>query len=150
MTKPDFTTELHSIEAGKAFIEALHHANMMFHFEDSPETIGNMVDGVWVDLFTPTESRLIRKRIAELYSMDWAMVGHECPIGYALEVMDAEAYAPTLDRLTEEYAVHIAVHKLPDVCAEELVHHALTDHQRWWLTTFMRRWDAVERANVAR
>lgn len=87
MTKPDFTTPLATIEQGKKFIEALHAADLMFHFEDSPETIGNMRDGEWVMCFTDTEAKQLRARVAELYAMDWATVGHECPIGYALEVM---------------------------------------------------------------
>lgn len=82
----NFVTPLTTVEAGKAWIESLHAADMMFHFEDSPETIISGATGG--DLFTPEQCPLVRKRVAELYSMDWSTVGHECPIGYALEVMD--------------------------------------------------------------
>jgi hypothetical protein len=86
MTKPNLSAALRTIEDGKAFIEALHGADMMFHFEDSPETI---IKGRSDEpLFTRTEAKQVRDRVAELYAMDWATVGHECPIGYALEVME--------------------------------------------------------------
>ena len=90
MTKPDFTTPLTTIDQAKAWIEALVAADMLFHFEDSPETIGNMVSGEWVDLFTKTEAKQVRKRVAELYAMDWSVVGEECPIGYALTITEPD------------------------------------------------------------
>lgn len=81
----DFKTPLKTVEEGKAFIKALHDADMMFHFEDSPETI---ITGLSGDrLFSDEQARDVRDRVDELYGMDWKSVGHECPIGYALEVM---------------------------------------------------------------
>lgn len=76
----DFITPIKNIAAGKAWIEALDAAGMSFHFEDSPETIINGIKGV----------PLVRQRVSELYALDWSEAGHECPIGYALEVMDRD------------------------------------------------------------
>lgn len=81
----DFATSITTIAQGKAFIEALHAAEMMFHFEDSPENIISGATGG--PLFTEAESKMVRQRVDELYALDWAAIGHECPIGYALEVM---------------------------------------------------------------
>jgi hypothetical protein len=86
MTKPDFSAALRTVTDGKAFIEALHASDMLFHFEDNPENIIKGRNGE--PLFTRIESKQVRQRVAELYAMDWATVGHECPIGYALEVME--------------------------------------------------------------
>lgn len=86
----DFVTPIANIDQGKAWIEALHAANLMFHFEDSPETIFNYSAGYAVNhgrTFTDEQCPLIRNRVAELYDLDWSVTGHECPIGYALEVM---------------------------------------------------------------
>lgn len=89
----DFVTPLKAIEQAKAWIEALHAADLLFHFEDSPETIHYYAPG-YVDhgrTFTDAQCKLLRKRVAELYDLDWSPAGHECPIGYALEVMDRVA-----------------------------------------------------------
>lgn len=80
--RPDFATPLKTVAAAKAWIKSLHDADLMFHFEDSPETIISGATGT--DLFTKAESKLVRKRISELYSFDWGHYG--CPIGYALVV----------------------------------------------------------------
>lgn len=85
LSQVDLKTPLKTVEEGKAFIKALHDADAMFHFEDSPETI---ITGLSGDrLFSDEQARDVRARVDELYAMDWASVGHECPIGYALEVM---------------------------------------------------------------
>jgi hypothetical protein len=77
--------QITNLDEGKAFIQALHDADMMFHFEDSPSEI---VKGLYGGpLFTPPEARLVAKRVAELYAMDWKPAGEECPIGYALTIM---------------------------------------------------------------
>lgn len=81
----DLKTPLTTVDAAKAWIESLVAADMMFHFEDDPETIVNGTKGTM--LFTDDEAGDVRDRVEELYSMDWSTVGHECPIGYALEVM---------------------------------------------------------------
>lgn len=77
-----YTTEITNIDEAKAFIQALHEGGMMFHFEDSPETIGNMVDGQWVRLFTDEEADDMAERVEELYALEWPE--HGCPIGFAL------------------------------------------------------------------
>lgn len=84
----DFSKPITSLDEGKAFIEALHASGNLFHFEDSPEDCGNTIDGVWVPSWTPEEAAMLSDRRDELYDLDWAPAGHECPIGYALEVMD--------------------------------------------------------------
>lgn len=86
-----YAAPLATIDEGKKFIEELHAADRMFHFEDSPESIilmGGERDGD--QFFTHAECRDLRRRVSELYTMDWSTVGHECPIGYALEVMDRD------------------------------------------------------------
>ena len=84
----NFSTPITTIEEAKAFIENLNAADMLFHFEDSPETIISGKTGV--ELFTAEECPMVRVRVGELYDLDWSVSGHECPIGYALEVMDRE------------------------------------------------------------
>lgn len=83
----DFVTPITDIASAKAWIEALYAAEMLFHFEDSPTEIGNRVNVEWVPLWTPEQAKLVAARRDELYDLDWSEVGHECPIGYALEVM---------------------------------------------------------------
>lgn len=88
----DFVTPITDLAGGKAWIEALYAADLLFHFEDSPENIHNYAPG-YVDhgrTFTDEQCPLIRQRVAELYDLDWSPAGHECPIGYALEVMDRD------------------------------------------------------------
>lgn len=82
----NFSTPITTIDAAKTFIESLHAADMMFHFEDSPETI---ISGATGDmLFTGEEAEQVTERVAELYALDWSVVGEECPIGYALTIME--------------------------------------------------------------
>lgn len=69
----------------KRWIEDLEKANLMFHFEDDPSTI---IEGLSdCNLFTPEEATEVRKRVAELYVLDWPKE-FECPIGYALHLID--------------------------------------------------------------
>ncbi len=84
----NFSTPIATIADAKAFIEALHAAGLMFHFEDSPESIGNTVNGEWVRSFTDEQAEELTERVAELYDLDWSVVGEECPIGYALTIME--------------------------------------------------------------
>ncbi|KFH18454.1 hypothetical protein ELZ19_06980 [Brucella abortus] len=72
-------------DEAEAFIRRLHELNLMFHFEDSPEDIGNFVNGEWVNTFTEEEALEVSQRVEELYSFEWGDL--ECPIGFALEVM---------------------------------------------------------------
>ncbi len=86
--RPDFRTPIRTLDDAKAWVERLHAADLMFHFEDSPETIGNHDSlGRWVYTFGPEECADLRLRLAELYALDWKPAGEECPIGYALTIM---------------------------------------------------------------
>lgn len=80
-------TTITTLAQGKAFIEELYREDALFHFEDDAAEIGNQVDGQWVDKFTAEQAEKLNKRVEELYELDWSEAGHECPIGYALEVM---------------------------------------------------------------
>lgn len=82
----NFSTPIDTIEAAKAFIEELHATDLMFHFEDSPENIINI--GTGERTFTDSQASQLRLRVAELYSFDWSVAGEECPIGYALTIME--------------------------------------------------------------
>lgn len=81
---------IESFDGAKAWIQELQDRGLMFHFDDSPETIGNYsgnsLDGAWVDLFDESEAAIIRERLNEVYSpdFDWSEFG--CPIGYALHI----------------------------------------------------------------
>ena len=84
----DFTRKITNLDEGKAFVEELHRTGRMFHFEDSPDSIGHHDSiGRWVWSFTPEECSHLTLRVAELYELDWSPEGEECPIGYALTVM---------------------------------------------------------------
>jgi hypothetical protein len=74
-----------SEEQAKTWIEELHAQGLMFHFDDSPETVGRYVDGEWIDLFTPEQCAIVRARLDEVYGFEFE--GFDCPIGYALHVM---------------------------------------------------------------
>lgn len=79
-----------TLEEAKAWIEELNGQGLLFHFDDNPETVGNIgEDGKWVDLFTKEEAAVVRKRVGELYNFEWSAGDDdfECPIGYALHVM---------------------------------------------------------------
>lgn len=84
----DYTRKITNLDEGKAFIEELHKTGNMFHFEDSPDSVGNQDElGRFVWSFTPEECGYLTLRVAELYDLDWSQAGQECPIGYALTVM---------------------------------------------------------------
>lgn len=82
----DFKTPLKTLDQAKAFIQSLYDNDQLFHFEDSPENIGNTVNGEWVSTFTKAEAKLARLRVAEMYGMEWGPE-LDCPIGYALVVL---------------------------------------------------------------
>lgn len=142
MSRPNFTTPLLTIDAAKAWIEAMDAAGMMFHFEDSPDSI--LKGGTDSPLFSEEESEDVAERVAELYELDWTVTGHECPIGYALQVADEE-FTPTIARLDEEYAAMISVHKFPDIGVSELLKTDLDRYQRHWAEAYLRRREAVQR-----
>lgn len=76
---------IESLEDAKAFIEELQRNDLMFHFEDSPADVIDHRTGK--PTFKPAEAEKLEERLEELYEQDWESIGHECPIGYALQVM---------------------------------------------------------------
>jgi len=83
MTLPDNLREpIKNRFEGMLWVQRLCRAGLMFHFEDSPESIVTGIGGA--RLFTDPEAAIVRDRIAELYALDW---GESCPIGYALSIM---------------------------------------------------------------
>lgn len=81
MTLPQtLTSPIETLDDGKRWINALAVAGLLFHFEDSPDSIVTGLDGK--PLFEPDDVPLIERQVAALYRLDW---GDSCPIGYALE-----------------------------------------------------------------
>lgn len=78
----DLSTHLATRGEAMLFIQELQEAGLMFHFEDDPDTIINGRTGHM--LFTEEEADLVRERMNEIYSFDWA--DYDCPIGYALSI----------------------------------------------------------------
>ncbi len=74
------------LAAAKKWIEDLHVADMLFHFEDSAPTIGNMVNGEWVRLFSDEDAKIVDAQVEAIYGFDFGE--YECPIGYALSLSD--------------------------------------------------------------
>lgn len=62
-----FTTPIKSLEEAHAFFRALVEEHLLFHPEDSPDTI---VDGFGRRLFNAEEATLLAARIAEVYEVD--------------------------------------------------------------------------------
>lgn len=73
-----------TLDEGKAWINELIRLDMMFHFDDSPDTIITDLGGE--RLFSDEEAEVVADRVSELYQLDWGV--HECPIGYALDQTD--------------------------------------------------------------
>lgn len=65
--KPYFTNPINSLEEAHAFFDKLNRDGLLFHPEDSPESI---VDIYGIHLFTPDECTLLEQRIAEVYLFD--------------------------------------------------------------------------------
>jgi hypothetical protein len=77
---------IRTIEQAKRWIEALHAADLMFHFEDSPDDIGNLIDGAaWQRTFSDVQAATIARQRDRLYRFDWG--SFDCPIGYALHLI---------------------------------------------------------------
>lgn len=78
-------TPIVSIEQAKAFIRYLSQSGLMFHFEDSIESIvcHSPGDEQARRTFVDAEVAPLSARVAELYSFAWGE--HQCPIGYALD-----------------------------------------------------------------
>lgn len=76
------------LDGGKAFCNDLIANDMVFHFEDSPETIVKGLSGK--RLFSNAEAKVMRERVAELYALEWG--AHDCPIGYVLDQTDGTGW----------------------------------------------------------
>lgn len=76
------------LDAAKAFCDDLIAHDLVFHFEDSPDTIIKGAGGE--RLFSDAEAEVIAVRVAELYKQNWGE--HECPIGYVLDVTDGTGW----------------------------------------------------------
>lgn len=76
------------LASGKAFCDDLIAHDMVFHFEDSPETI--IKGGTGDRLFDDAEAAVMRDRVRELYAIGWG--AHECPIGYVLDQTDGTGW----------------------------------------------------------
>jgi hypothetical protein len=84
-TLPDTLREpIGGIDAAKAWIDSLIAADMMFHFEDSPDDIIQGLSGE--RLFSDADADIVSERVGELYALDWGTF--DCPIGYALDQME--------------------------------------------------------------
>lgn len=89
MSGPNLTTPLTSIEEGKAWLKALHDADMAFHLEDDP---GDIIRGSTGEpLFYGDEAEHVRLRVSELYGFDWVADGFSCPLGYLVHLEGDEA-----------------------------------------------------------
>lgn len=89
MTAPAFAEPIRTRAEGESFIRDLSAAGLLFHFEDSPETVGNLgPGGEWIPTFEPGECAAVAARVADLYALDWGP--YSCPCGFALRVMGAE------------------------------------------------------------
>jgi hypothetical protein len=69
------------ITGAKAFCDDLIAHDLVFHFEDSPDTIVKGIAGE--RLFDDAQAKIMAKRVRELYALEWG--AHECPIGYVLD-----------------------------------------------------------------
>ena len=86
MTCPGLSAPILTREAGESFISDLHAAGLLFHLDDSPETVGNPGPrGEWISTFTPEECADVAARVAELFRLDWG--DFEDPHGFALHVL---------------------------------------------------------------
>jgi len=68
---------------GEAFIALLLANKLLFHFEDD---VHDIIWGETDEAPTYVELCAMDKRRNELYTLEWGE--HECPIGYALHIMD--------------------------------------------------------------
>lgn len=89
MIRPAIAVPIADFESAKAWIRGISDAGLMFHFEDSAETIFDI--RTMERTFSDDEAPIVRERVAALYGFDWGEF--DCPIGYALAIegQDAEA-----------------------------------------------------------
>ncbi len=83
-----FGQKIVSLGTAKAWLDELVRRGLDFHFEDSPETVWDIRTGKRT--FADHEVPIIRDRVRELYAIDWAPEGVECPIGYVLKISPTE------------------------------------------------------------
>ena len=62
-------TPLISAETAHQWIVEMHAAGLMFHLDDDPATVGNIVEGRWSDLFTIAEGEHLVRRKRELFTL---------------------------------------------------------------------------------
>lgn len=75
------------LPTAKKWIEDLQALDLMFHFEDDPDSIiDGGPNGTHGALFDTDEVTEVRRRVVELYSLSWPKE-FECPIGYALSLI---------------------------------------------------------------
>ena len=65
-----------------AFVRGLYTADLLFHFDDSPETIGNLNSGERT--FSEEECPLVRQRVEELFGFDF------CPFDISIDCINDE------------------------------------------------------------
>lgn len=83
---PQLANPLNTLEDCVRFLQWLVDSDNVFHLEDDPADIAR--DGE--PLFLPDEAFLVRRRVAELYKMNWKFLDYECPIGYLLDLKKSE------------------------------------------------------------
>lgn len=86
---PFFTTQITTLDLGKAFIKQLVSNEISFHLEDPTNEIIKHEPGKSpTRLFTDQESIYLTQRVKELYSLDWEE--YNCPIDYLLKRLNQE------------------------------------------------------------
>jgi DNA-binding IclR family transcriptional regulator len=75
---------IYDLASGKAWLDALNDAGLMFHLEDDP------ADMIEIETNEPTffedDLELLRERVGDLYDLDWGDL--DCPIGYCLTLTE--------------------------------------------------------------
>lgn len=74
-----------TLESAKKYIRSLHENELMFHFDDG--AIDCLYDNGVCSL---SEAAAIQKNIDSIYQADLDWSQFECPIGYALHLMEQE------------------------------------------------------------
>ena len=68
----------------RSWIDELITQDKMFHFDDDPKTVIDVKTSERT--FSDEEADSLSQRVSELYNFEWEK--YECPIGYALHVME--------------------------------------------------------------
>lgn len=80
MNTPDMTIPK-TREDAMQWMRAMHDAGLLFHPEDDPYLVGNMIRGEWVPLFTPD----VADRVADIMATIWNIADFD-PCEYAHEL----------------------------------------------------------------